>query len=230
VLAGVIGVIGVLVWSCSPQDSAQKPPRQASAAATSSVTQPTASSAAPAPTSPAASPRQTAKAGRSAQARPTAKAQPAAKARQTAKARQAGRKQAGQPAHSRGSDCAPGDLVITLLGGQQSYPQPAEPRFTIYVVNTGGRTCTFDAGPRSLRLVVESGPVRQWSPADCVRRPHPEIIRLAHGVPFTKRISWNRVRSTPGCASSGQAALPGTYTATVTYGAVHSQTNVFLLR
>jgi hypothetical protein len=229
-LAGVIGVVGLLVWSCSPQDPAQKPPRQASAAATSSLTQPTASSAAPTPASPAASPRQTAKAGQSAKAGQTAKAQQAAKAQHTANARQAGRKRAGLPAHSRGSDCAPGDVVITLLGGRRSYQQPAEPRFTIYVVNTGGQTCTFDAGPRSLRLVVESGPVHQWSPADCVRRSNPDIIRLAHGVPFTKRISWNRIRSTPGCASSGEAALPGTYTATVTYGAVHSQTDVFSLR
>jgi hypothetical protein len=160
----------------------------------------------------------------------TAKAHQTAKAQQAAKARQAGRKRAGTRAHSRGSDCAPGDVVITLLGDRRSYQQPAEPRFTIYVVNTGGHTCTFDAGPRYLKLVVESGPVHEWSPADCVHRPHPDIIRLAHGVPFTRHISWNRIRSTPGCASSGQAASPGTYTATVTYGAVHSQTDVFLLR
>jgi hypothetical protein len=72
--------------------------------------------------------------------------------------------------------------------------------------------------------------VHEWSPADCVHRSNPDTIRLAHGVPFIRHISWNRIRSTPGCASSGQAALPGTYTATVTYGGVHSQTDVFLLR
>jgi hypothetical protein len=133
-------------------------------------------------------------------------------------------------AHSHGSGCAPGSVVITLVESQQSYQQPAEPRFTIYVVNTGGQTCPFDAGPRSLRLVVESGPVHEWSPADCMRHSNSDIIRLAHGVPFTKHISWNRMRSAPGCPSPGHAALPGTYTATVTYGAVHSQTAVFLLR
>ena len=206
VLAGVIGVIGLFVWSCSPQDSAQKPPRQVSAAATSSAAQPTASGAAPATVRAAASPRQ------------------------TPKPQQTGGTRAAVRAHSHGSGCAAGDVVITLLEGQQSYWQPAEPRFTIYVVNTGGRTCTFNAGPRSLRLVVESGPVHEWSPADCVHRPNLDIIRLAHGVPFTKHISWNRIRSAPGCPSPGRAALPGTYTATVTFGAVHSQTDVFLLR
>ena len=218
VLAGVIGVVGLFVWSCSPQDPAQKPPRQVPAAATSSAAQPTASGAAPAPVRAAASPQQTSKAPQT------------ARAQQTSKARQTGRKRAGVRAHSHGSGCAPGDVVITLLESQQSYQQPAEPRFTIYVVNTGGPTCTFDAGPRSLRLVVESGPVHEWSPADCVHRPNSDIIRLAHGVPFTKHISWNRIRSAPGCPSPGQAALPGTYTATVTYGGVRSQTDVFLLR
>ena len=227
-LAGVIAVIGVFVWSCSPQDPAQKPPRQASAAATSSATQPAVPSAVPTSASPAASASQTTKAQPTATARQTAKARPAAKARQAGRKR-AG-KRAGMRAQSRGSDCAPGDVVITLVEGQQSYLQPAQPRFTIYVVNTGGQTCTFDAGPRSLRLVVESGPVHEWSPADCVRRSNSDIVRLKHGVPFTKRISWNRVRSSPGCASPRQAALPGTYTATVTYGSIHSQTVVFLLR
>jgi hypothetical protein len=121
-------------------------------------------------------------------------------------------------------------VVITLLGSQQSYQQPAEPRFTIYVVNTGARTCTFDAGPRSLRLVVESGPVHEWSPADCTHRSNPDIVRLAHGVPFMKHISWNRIRSGPGCSSPRPAALPGTYTASVTYGSARSQTDVFSLR
>ena len=222
-LAGVIAVIGIFVWSCSPQDPAQKPPRQTAAAATSSAAQPSAaqpteSGAAPASVRATASPE------------PTAKAQQTSKAQQTPKPRPTGRKRAGVRAHSQGSGCAPGDVVITLLESQQSYQQPAEPRFTIYVVNTAGRTCTFDAGPRSLRLVVESGPVHEWSPADCVHHSNSGIVRLAQGVPFTKHVSWNRLRSAPGCASSGQAALPGTYTATVTYGAVHSQTAVFSLR
>ena len=121
-------------------------------------------------------------------------------------------------------------MVVTLVGSQQSYQQPAEPQFTVYVVNTGEAACTFDAGPRSLRLVVESGPVHEWSPADCVRRSNRDIIRLSHGVPFAEHVSWNRIRSDPGCRLPGQAALPGTYTATVTYGAVHSRTDVFFLR
>jgi hypothetical protein len=141
-----------------------------------------------------------------------------------------GKYRADTRARPHGSDCAAGDVVITLHGGQQTYPQPVRPRFTIYVVNTGGRTCTFDAGPLSLKMVVESGPVHEWSPADCAHRSTSQIVRLTHGVPFTKRISWNRIRSAPGCHAPARAALPGTYTATVTYGAVHSQTDVFFLR
>jgi hypothetical protein len=150
--------------------------------------------------------------------------------RSAATARPTRKKRADLRALPHGSDCAPGDVVITLLASQQSYQLPAEPQFTIYVVDTGGRACTFDAGPRSLRLVVESGPVHEWSPGDCAQRANPDLVRLAHGVPFAEHVSWNLLRSAPGCRLPQQAALPGTYTATVTYAAVHSQTDVFLLR
>ena len=219
VLTGVIGVIGLLAWSCSPQAPGPKPPRQAPAAATSSAVQPTVTR--PTVTRPATP--------RPSTSRPTASRAAPTPARSAAKARQTTRKRADIRAHPQGSGCTPGDVVITLLESQQSYQQPAEPRFTIYVVNTGGRTCTFDAGPRSLRLVVESGPVHEWSPADCARRANSDIVRLTHGVPFAEHISWSRMRSDPGCRLPQQAALPGTYTATVTYGAAHSRTEVFLL-
>ena len=75
-----------------------------------------------------------------------------------------------------------------------------------------------------------SSPVRCMNgPADCARRANSDIVRLTHGVPFAEHISWSRMRSDPGCRLPQQAALPGTYTATVTYGAAHSRTEVFLL-
>ncbi len=145
---------------------------------------------------------------------------------------QAGRragKHPAAPAHPRGS-CAPADLVISLSESQSSYPQPATPQFTIYVVNTGPAACTVDISPRSLRLDVESGPVHSWSPADCAGLPRPDMVRLARGVPLVQHVSWDRVRSQPGCPLPREAALPGTYTVRVSAGRVHSQTDVFLLR
>ena len=215
VLVGIVGVTGLLVWSCSAPTPAAKPPRQAPAAATADAAQQTAPSSAPTPVRSATTPVRSA----------------TTPVRSATKARRVSGKHADMRAHRHGSACAPSDMVVTLLGSQQSYRQPADPQFTIYAVNTGGRTCTFDAGPRSLRLVVKSGPVHEWSPADCAaHRSHSGIVRLAHGVPFVTHIFWNRIRSNPGCHPPQQAALPGTYTATVTYGTVHSQTDILLLR
>ncbi len=129
-----------------------------------------------------------------------------------------------------GSGCAFSATVITLLESQQVYQQPAKPQFTIYVVNTARRSCTLNVGPRSLRLVIESGPAHEWSPADCAHGASSKIIRLAHGVPWAEHISWNRMRSNPGCPVLQEAALPGTYTASVSGGTTHSQTVVFVLR
>ena len=199
VFAGVLGSLGLLAWACSAVDSF-RPPGQAAASATSAAAQPTASSAAP-------------KSVRT----------------MTVKARPTRQKRASARAHPIGSGCAPGDVVISLLESQRSYQRPAEPQFTIYVVNVGTRTCAFDAGPRSLRLMVESGPVHEWSPADCARGSTSDIVRLSRGVPLVKQVAWNRIRSDPGCPSRA-SALRGTYTATVTDGATHSQTDVFSLR
>lgn len=200
VLAGVLGIVGLLAWGCSAQVRVPGVPKWTATPVTSDAAQQTASSAAPTPV------------------------------RSLTKTRRIRRKRAARRAHPQDGTCAPGDVVISLLESQQSYQQPAEPRFTIYVVNVGGRTCTFDAGPRSLRLVVDSGPVHEWSPADCAHGSISDMIRLASGVPLVKHVSWNRIRSAPGCPSLREVALPGTYTATVTDGVVHSHTDVFLLR
>lgn len=201
VLTGILGVIGLVAWGCSAAIHVPKQPAQP-AAATADATQQATPSARPTPTRSA----------------------PAKKQRARKKKRTVTR------AHRTGSGCAPADVVVSLLVSRDIYRTPAEPRFTIYVVNAGRRTCTLDVGPRSLRLVVKSGPVHEWSPADCARGSVSDVIRLARGVPLVKHVSWNRMRSDPGCPLPREAASPGTYTATVTDGAARSRTVVFLLR
>ncbi len=216
VLAGGLGILGLLAWACSAAGSVPSTPGQAAAMTTSSAAQ-----QAPAAMTSAAAQRAVPSATPTAARTGPVEAQPAPSERATARA---------HIPHRPGSPCAPGDVVISLLESQQSYPQPADPRFTIYVVNAGGSTCTFDAGPRSLRLEVKSGPVHEWSPADCAHGSTSDMVRLRRGVPVVKHLSWNRERSDPGCPSPRASALPGTYTATATDGALSSQTEVFLLR
>jgi len=120
--------------------------------------------------------------------------------------------------------------VISLFTSRGVYQRLGAPRFTADVVNTGHTTCTFDAGDRSLRLVIKSGHVRVWSPADCARGAATHVLHLQRGVPLVKHISWDRRRSAPGCQRARLAAAPGTYTATLTAGTARSKTVVFVLR
>lgn len=132
-------------------------------------------------------------------------------------------------AHRHRGNCRMSKLVITLSASQEIYAPQVEPQFTVYVVNVGARRCAFDAGPRSLRLVIKSGPVYSWGSGDCVPGTAAHLVRLSPGVPFVEHVSWNRKRSEPGCRSPQTVALPGTYTATVRYGTDHSRTDVFVL-
>jgi hypothetical protein len=49
-------------------------------------------------------------------------------------------------------------------------------------------------------------------------------------VPYQRVISWDRMLSSPGCRMARTAAQPGTYTAEVSEGTMHSSTVVFVLR
>jgi hypothetical protein len=127
-----------------------------------------------------------------------------------------------------------GDVVPSLFVSQQAYQRWVKPQFSIYLVNIGPGTCTFDTGARSLRLVIRSGRVRVWGSADCARTARPEVVPLRRGVPFVTYVSWSRHRSSPaggpGCGTAQPPAAPGTYTAMVTSGAVRSRVGVFVLR
>ncbi len=201
-LCGAVGILGLVTWACSAATGGLRTPERPAAAATSASARPTAIAGAA--------------------ARPVAAV--------TVTARPGPATRAASPAHSPGGVCSPRAVVISLSVSRQAYQQPARPRFTIYAVSTYSGACRFDAGPRSLRLVINSGPVHSWSPADCARGRQPDMVRLSRGVPFVEQISWNRERSVPGCSLPRAVALPGTYTATASYRTDHSQTAVFVLR
>ncbi len=227
-LAAGLGILGLLAWACSGALSGAGAPRPANVASSAAAAQSAATSGQPATAaSGQAATSQAASGGGAGGSR--ASGSPAASP--TAAARH-GRKVRIPPArHRSGRGCAPADVVVSLFTSQQTYQHAASPQFTIAVVNTSRSACSFAVGARSLRLVVKSGQVRVWSPADCTRAGTvTEMARLSRGVPYVTHVSWNRIRSSPHCASSRLTAAPGTYTATVTSGAVHSDTDVFVLR
>lgn len=127
-----------------------------------------------------------------------------------------------------GDPCNPDDVVVTADLGHQTYSGGEQPRFTVTAVNTGQRTCSYDVGPKALELRVTSGSDRIWSSADCAGVS--DARHLKRGVPYTRTITWNRVRSNSKCKHTDQKAKPGTYVVRLHGDHVKDESHVFYLR
>ena len=130
---------------------------------------------------------------------------------------------------SRPRTCSRGDVVLSLLASQPAYASSRLPQFSIDVVGTGQPTCAFNVGARHVALVVRSGSVRVWSSADCPSGSGSLVLDLQRGVPTTLSITWNRQTSSPGCSGPSSAMPAGTYSATVSDGALTSNSVTFRL-
>lgn len=124
-----------------------------------------------------------------------------------------------------GDQCDPGDVVVgvtpaaTVFGGKQ------HPRFSLSVVNTGRRACTFDVGPKALLIRISSGADRVWSSDRCVGRAGANLQMLKRGVPYLATLDWDRRR----CDGETRAAA-GTYVIAVGASGIRTQREVFRLR
>lgn len=143
-----------------------------------------------------------------------------------------GQAHAGPGAAGQGSAaaCPRGSVVVSLFTPKYRYLAHQAPRFELDVVSTAARPCSFDVGARNVQLVIRAGGERRvWDSADCVRSAGHRMERLTRGVPAVLRVSWDRKTSAAGCRLPGQAAQPGTYTATARSGPLHSQALIFVL-
>lgn len=129
-----------------------------------------------------------------------------------------------------GDACAPSDVVANLTPTAQSYQGKAQPQFRLSVVNTGDHSCTLGVGPKELEVRVSSGSDRVWSSADCVRGSGSSIQLLKRGIPYLSTVTWDRRRSSDGCAGGRDLARPGTYVAAVKAGKLKVGRQVFRLR
>ncbi len=123
--------------------------------------------------------------------------------------------------------CPHGDVVLSLFSSQASYGARQLPQFTVDVVATARQTCTFDVGARHIALVIFAGSVRVWSSADCVQGAGDLVSDLQRGVPTVVPISWNRQASSAGCPATSSTMPGGSYTATVSDGALVSNSISF---
>ena len=80
---------------------------------------------------------------------------------------------------------------------------------------------------RTWRIV--SGSYQVWSTADCPRSQSGKPVTLKAGGQLSYVLQWDRFGSTPGCATAGARAQPGTYRLYVAIDGASSQAAVFVL-
>jgi hypothetical protein len=90
------------------------------------------------------------------------------------------------------------------------------------VVSTQTATCSFNVGPKFLRLIVSKDRAPVWSSADCASGSGVLVSALRRGFPTTVPFSWNLETSAPGCPRPAAHVPPGTYTAVAQIGQIAS--------
>jgi hypothetical protein len=142
---------------------------------------------------------------------------------------------AGNVAAGRGGgvepdgSCAPGSVVLSLFTSRTSYSAGQFPAFQIYAVSTASRTCSFDASPHRLHVVVTSSGRVIWDSADCTKGEPNRNVRLRRGVPAEASVTWRRIISLPGCVTVASSARAGSYQAQARDGSVASPVRSFKL-
>jgi hypothetical protein len=124
--------------------------------------------------------------------------------------------------------CSDADLALALTANATRYGPDAKPVLRLAVSTTGAQPCTRDLGPAALGVVIVSGQDRIWGRQDCSSAPA-DVRVVTPGTPVTVEITWDRVRSVPGCASAGAATRPGYYVATPVAGKQTGEPTSFLL-
>ncbi len=101
--------------------------------------------------------------------------------------------------------------------------------FSVSVVSGQRATCSFNLGSRHLALVIDEGPARIWSSADCPRGAATLITALRQGAPTALEVTWDRRTSAPGCPARTVPVPPGSYTARAVDGPLASPAVTFRL-
>jgi hypothetical protein len=97
------------------------------------------------------------------------------------------------------------------------------------VVNNGTTACRRDVGQAALELRVQAGEQREWSSDDCNPGGDPNVKTLQPGAAESVTVTWNRLRSAPGCPDGLGAAPPGDYQAFARAGTLTSTGAAFTL-
>ena len=111
--------------------------------------------------------------------------------------------------------CSWHSIVLSLSAGQVRFGPGQVPDFSLSVVSTQPKDCSFNVGAGHLAVVVKEGSATIWSSADCAGSSGTRslVTALRRGVPTVVSIAWNRKTSAPGCSGPVREVPAGTYTA-----------------
>jgi hypothetical protein len=136
---------------------------------------------------------------------------------------------ASASAAAAGPNCAPGDIVLTLVTSQASYGRTAQPEFHVYAVSTASSPCQLAYGAGSVRVVVTRHGQVVWDSSAC-KAAAAKPVQFQLGVPQLLTVSWNRqATGPPGCAGSLPAGATGTFDAVAQTAGQSSQVRTFKL-
>ena len=125
--------------------------------------------------------------------------------------------------------CSWHSVVISVSATQAAFTAGQRPNFSLSVVSTQPKDCSFNVGSSHLALVIKEGPARLWSSADCGKGAGSLVTALRQGVPTVVTVSWNKKTSAPGCAGPANPAPAGRYTAYAVDGSLVSTPVTFRL-
>lgn len=108
-------------------------------------------------------------------------------------------------------------LSLSLTSQAAAYANGVDPQFTVAVVNKGTTDCDIDVSPKALVLNIYSGQDHVWSSADCATGGK-DLRGIAPGAVQTVTYTWNRTRSSQGCAPNAGSAALGMYFGVATLG------------
>jgi hypothetical protein len=109
--------------------------------------------------------------------------------------------------------CAAKELRPTLSSKQRIIPKQST-TFHLSLINGSDETCTARVTRKNFELKINSGKDRIWSTDDCPSMIKTISRKLAaeHAVAWS--LTWDGMRSKPGCKSTNQALRSGSYVAT----------------
>jgi hypothetical protein len=120
-------------------------------------------------------------------------------------------------------------IVLSLAATQASFGPGQQPAFSLSVVSTQPKDCSFNVGSAHLALVIKDGPAKIWSSADCASGAGNLVAPLKRGIPRVVTIDWDKRTSAPSCAGTAHAVPAGPYTAYAVDGSHFSSPVMFRL-